>query len=460
MRQKNNSILSVLKDYAVPLVGLWIILLIIYFSFFGSSNNQTISEDSWFPITLSSTDDEVYIESSWEVRKKVEGSSNKLLPWEKISVKEGSVKLIDPTIWDFHINRLWEFKYLEDKTFVLYSSDVWVGTKSSLEVDVIFGSVNISPNSYVNLIKNEVAATVYVLSGSAEIKNKAGKSTVVGSGQKITILVDEAQKEDIDLTLKKEDIDTTFKMSDWYIKNNGDSYLNSLSLSGAMSVTWSLSLSWSVSNTWVTQVSQKLISLDNLSDEQTFSEPTIIINGSYFWNDITSIKLNSQEAILDTTEKRFSIKDFPLNSASNELVFKVYNASNELLWKYPYTVYLKWWKESNQLDVKNFSLDSKDFKFISPKSNPYTTSDDVVMIEWIVPAKTVSYIIVNDFRLWKFPKNGTYWKYFANVKSDNLKEGLNVYEVKYYDANDKVLHTNAFTIIKTPASTLSWSVTQ
>jgi hypothetical protein len=122
----------------------------------------------------------------------------------------------------------------------LYSSDVWIGSKVPLEIDVIFGVVNISANSYVNLIKNEVATTVYVLNGSAEVKNKAGKSTVVGSGQKITILVDEAQKDDIDLALKKEDIDTTFKMSDWYIKNNGDSYLNSLSSSGTMSATGGL----------------------------------------------------------------------------------------------------------------------------------------------------------------------------------------------------------------------------
>lgn len=455
MRQKNNSFLSVLKDYTVPLVWFWIILLIIYFSFFSSSQEDTSTQGTWFPIMLSSVSDEAYIESAGEVRKKVEWSDMKLLSWEKISVKEGSVKLSDPTIWDFHINRLWEFKYLEDKTFILYSSDVWIGSKVPLEIDVIFGVVNISANSYVNLIKNEVATTIYVLNGSAEVKNKPGKSTVVGSGQKITILVDEAQKDDIDLALKKEDIDTTFKMSDWYIKNNGDSYLNSLSSSGTMSATGGLISSWSLSASGAVQSLQRLISVDNLVDEQTFSEPTIVINGTYSSSEIANIKLNSQDAILDRDEKRFSIKDFPLTSSSNELVFKVYNASNELLWKYPYTVYLKWWKESNQLDVKNFSLDSKDFKFISPKTNPFTTSEDVVMIEGIVPAKTVSYIIVNDFRLWKFPKNGTYWKYFANVKSDNLKEGLNVYEVKYYDANDKVLHTNAFTIIKTPA--LAWT---
>jgi hypothetical protein len=70
---------------------------------------------------------------------------------------------------------------------------------------------------------------------------------------------------------------------------------------------------------------QKLISLDGFSDEQTFSEPVITINGGYFSQDISSIKLNSQEAILDRSEKRFSIKDFPLDKASNELVFKVYN---------------------------------------------------------------------------------------------------------------------------------------
>jgi hypothetical protein len=71
------------------------------------------------------------------------------------------------------------------------------------------------------------------------------------------------------------------------------------------------------------------------------------------------------------------------------------------------------------------------------------------MIEGLVPAKTVSYIEINGFKLGKFVKNGTYWKYFANKQFGNLNDGLNIYEVKYYDDSGKVLYKNAFTIVKT-----------
>jgi hypothetical protein len=36
----------------------------------------------------------------------------------------------------------------------------------------------------------------------------------------------DANNEDIDLSLEKENIDDYFKQSDWYIINNGSSYLN------------------------------------------------------------------------------------------------------------------------------------------------------------------------------------------------------------------------------------------
>jgi len=44
------------------------------------------------------------------------------------------------------------------------------------------------------------------------------------------------------------------------------------------------------------------------------------------------------------------------------------------------------------------------------------------MIEGLVPAGKVTKIDVNDFTLTKFPRFGTYWKYYANTEYGNLKE--------------------------------------
>lgn len=69
----------------------------------------------------------------------------------------------------------------------------------------------------------------------------------------------------------------------------------------------------------------------------------------------------------------------------------------------------------------------------------------------------VNYITVNNFRLKKFVANTTSWYYFANTSYETMKEGFNLYEIKFYSADDTLLSTQLFTIIKeskTP-STLS-----
>ncbi len=398
MRNKRSgNPLGILKDYAVPLVWIFIIILVIYFWFFSSNSTPDINHENQtgLSIQLWSTTDEAYIIYSWDFKKKIE-SQTTLYKWEKVLVKDGSVKLQSENIGAFHVNKIWELKFNEDSTFSLYSSDVWIDSKSPLSVSMRYATVNIWQNSHVNLTQNEVGSTIYLLDWSVEVKNLGGKNTVLSKGQKIMISSIDTTKTDVDLSLEKSDLDDTFKTSDWYIKNNGDIYLT-------LSSSWTLLSTWSTA-TWFTATWTKstvsYIQIENLSDEQTFSDPILTINGSFSSDEVAKIKLNSQDAVIDSTEKRFSVKDFTLFGSSNELVFKVYNASNELLWKYPYTVYLKNGTDTTKtpFDVKNFSLDSTNFKFICPKSNPYTTSDDVVMIEGLVPAKTVSYIEINDFR--------------------------------------------------------------
>lgn len=458
--------IGILKDYAVPLAWWFILLLIIYFWFFsGSSSSEPNHENQvGINVQLSSPTDEAYIVYTGDFKKKIEWQMS-LYKGEKVVVKEGAVSLQYPSVAQFDVNKIWEFKYNEDATFSLYSSDVWIDSQAPVTVSMRYAVVNIWANSHVNLTQNEVGSTVYLLDGSAEVKNMGGKSTVLWKGQKIMIASIDTTRTDVDLSLEKDDIDDTFKGSDWYIRNNGDSYLLSSATGSMLWFTWS---TWSTATgftaTGFSQInSSQLITIENLQDEQTVTDSSITINGSYTSDQIVNIKLNNQDAIIDKNERRFSFKDFPLDAASNDLVFKIYNSSNEILWKIPYTIYLKGWTTQSSktptFEVKNYSLDDTNFKFISPKTNPYTTSDDIVVIEWMVPAKTVSYIEINGFRLGKFVKNGTYWKYFANKQFGNLNDGLNIYEVQYHDDSGKLLYKNAFTIVKTANSKTGTSST-
>jgi hypothetical protein len=66
---------------------------------------------------------------------------------------------------------------------------------------------------------------VYLLSGTAEVRNLAGVEAVLAPGQKIAISRLDASQENVDLSLLKEDIDDFFQSTDWFIKNGGSAYL-------------------------------------------------------------------------------------------------------------------------------------------------------------------------------------------------------------------------------------------
>lgn len=65
-----------------------------------------------------------------------------------------------------------------------------------------------------------------------------------------------------------------------------------------------------------------------------------------------------------------------------------------------------------------------------------------------MPAQTVQYITVNGYRLQKFKPGSTTWYYHANASIGTIKEGTNLYHIKFYDANNREIHTQIFTIIK------------
>lgn len=101
----------------------------------------------------------------------------------------------------------------------------------------------------------------------------------------------------------------------------------------------------------------------------------------------------------------------------------------------------------NTIVPENFP-NLKDFVITSPKSNPYATTESYVRVQGSVPANTVKYITVNGYRLQKFVANSTTWYYHANAAIGTIKDGANLYYIKFYDNNDREIHTQLFTIIK------------
>ena len=167
---------------------------------------------------------------------------------------------------------------------------------------------------------------------------------------------------------------------------------------------------------------------------------------------MAKVTINDKESLLDKDQKNFTFKNFTLSSETNNLVYKAYDSDGAILAKGLLTVYTSKKAGTDSAakkpTVTTYPISDKDFRIISPTSNPYKTTDNLIKIEGRVNKGVVKYITVNDFRLSKFPQLGTAWSYFANKDYGTMNDGINLYTIKYYGQNDELLFTNLFTIVK------------
>ena len=453
-RNRHSDYSKNITDYIIPIVGVVLVLIIIYnFAFGGKSQkeiyNENVQTENGIDVSLDSETTEAYIVYPWDYKKKIDGTTD-INIWEKIYVKQWAVKLrLKDSKWILHLNERWELKFNGHNDFSLYSSDLWVDSNVPLKLQLKFLTINTTDKSVVSVTQNDVASTVYVLDGVVTAKNLALKEASIWKSQKLTLLRNEATKEDIDLAGKKELITDYIKTDDWFIKNKGLDYLN-----GENSWTGSTDdeESTTVSSNW------GLIEITSHDDEWEVTENSIKIEWRVLSEMVAKIIVNGVSGDIDFEKQTFEVSGVSVPDTENDVVYKVYDDGQELLEKWVLTLYYERGITNNGLDVENIPLSASPlYKFISPKDNPYTTSKEVIMIEWSVPSRTIAKITVNGFILRKFPAYGSYWKYFANKKYWNLKEWLNIYKVEYFWAKGESIYTNAFTIIYKQEEPSTWT---
>lgn len=454
-RRSPNWFQKSLKDYIVPIIGGILVLFLIFsiFSWDDTDSKTNIENQSWITLSLDTTSSEATIIYSWDYKKEIEWDSF-LYKWEKVLVKQWSISLKLDNLVNFKINRLWELKYLENGWFSVSSWEVWIDSLKPLNLDLSFAKLKIDENSHLSVSQNEMWSTIYLISWFLEVENLVWKNTVLAPWEKITISRADASKDSVDLTLLKENIDQFFIKSDWYILNKWSSYI--LSDVEDIEDENSKTQSWSLSET----SSWEILNFTNLVDESNVSSPLINISGTYSDLEISSITVNWKDAILSKTNKTFKFENIDVSNKENDLVFKVYDESNDIIYRDVYTVYYKLGSDDDSSEtiikttetsstwpkVHNFTVDWSQFLFTSPTTqSTYTTTDNFITIRWSVKAEWIDSITINDFKLSSF--NGSTWRYHADVEFNNLAEWTNVYEIKYFSW-DKLAYTNYFTIIK------------
>ena len=454
--RRRGSVQKEIRDYIVPIVWLLLIIILIFSVFSGddeSSNQLDLENKVWIELSLNSSNTESFIEYPWDYKKQIEWDIS-LYKWEKVIVKNGTVSLSMLWLWDFRLNKLWEFKYLENGDFSLYSSDLWINSVSWINVNMSYASVKVWDNTHISFSQNEMGSTVYLINWFVEVTNLVWESTVLASGQKITVSRLDASSEDIDLSLQKENIDDYYKQSDWFILNNWSRYLNLSDDDSEESSTWT-----TISSVWFTD---RLINLTNLSDEANVSSDTIVISWNFEDEEITKITLNWDSAAFNSELKTFKFENVSVANRENDLVFKVYDDANDLLSKFIYTVYFDGATSASnttsKFKVQTFDVDGSQFTFTTIKDwvskqlnwkTTYTTYWDFLTIYWNVTAKWIDSVSIDWYTLKSF--NWSSWRYHPSIINNNLNIWTNVYEIKYYDENWKVLYTNHFTIIKKAA---------
>nr|MDD3720042.1 hypothetical protein [Candidatus Gracilibacteria bacterium] len=451
---RRSRVKKTLKDYLIPGVGILIIFIIIFSIFSGgnsentgtgSINNQIDSINN-LNVTLDDATTEAYIIDEKEKKQVINGSSV-LLPSQRVVVKEGTVTIESNDSGTFKLNKMGELSLDQNGGIKLISSDLWLNVSKALNIETIYSKVKISAGSVISISQNEALSTIYVISGSAEVSNLVGQKTLLGNLQKLTISNQDASNKSIDLSINKDNIDDFFKNSEWYVKNNGDSFINNVSSSGSSGASGSVSIS----------DGNSIIELDDLRDEGVVSSDKLNITGKYYNDFVSSITLDGNKAKLNTDDKTFSFSSIMLTKKENDLVFKLYDTDNNIISKVVYTIYYNGAVSQQTTDytaqpsttgfeVTNYQVDGSKFIFTAPGESPYTTTESLVTIRGQVPAGIVNKVVVNGFTLGSF--NGTTWRYHADVNNDNLKEGTNVYEIKYYGDGGKLIYTNSYIIIK------------
>lgn len=456
-RRNNNKVTKNLKDYAVPLIWLVIILIIVFNIFsWGSSETKTIESivqnenTSWLSLSFDASLDADIINNWWNT--KVSESNKNLSKWDKLRVNSWNLLIDFPSVWKLNLDKNWELEYTKNWEISLDSSYLWINTIKSLNVKMKYANVSIWENSTVSLDQNEVGSTVYLLNWTVNVSNLVWKNIVLEKWEKITIQEKMSSSQDVDLSFEKWLTKDYFEWTEWYSKNNGDLYMNvSWSLDLNLTSTWELTWSWE-ENTKINNSSDELIVVDNPTWDEAFSETsTIDIEWTILDENIAEITINWIKTKINKETNKFSLKNFWLDKKTNDLVYKVFNENKDVLWKYVKTIYYQWWQDDSVsttwFNVENFSVDALEFKFTRPSSEwIYTTYEDTVSIYWETPKGIIKKVRVNWYQLKSF--NWSSWRYHASIANNNLKEWSNVYEIKYYWEWDKLVYKNTFTIIK------------
>lgn len=457
MRINPNQRKTNYQAYAIPLILAFLFLVIIVKIIFWWWTTENRNSNNWsVNVDLNQEKSEIYIFMSWDSKKQIEWQT-KMYPTDtKMEVNSWEWKItLDWNNTKLFVNKLWEVKYnwksWDTENFKIINWEIWAELATKTKINLKNFTID-SAQSVISISQNMVASSIYVLKWEAVITLNStsgeAKTATIWVWQKLSVLDNDLNNSSFKIEEQIEPIDDIFKQSDFFTKHNWSSYLSSDSTNSDETWSWSSS-SWSTSsNKWL-----KSIMITYPDDEATIDSSTTNIEWKITSSNVEKVTLNDKEASLNKEEKTFIAKDFELTDTVNNIVYKAYDSSNNILAKWVLTIYtsskdIQKDENNKKPTVTTYPISSKDFRIISPSDNPYKTTEEIVKIAWSVNAWSVKFITINDFRLTKFAQFWTTWYYFANKDYGTMNDWINLYTIKYYWKDDDLLYTSLVTIVK------------
>jgi hypothetical protein len=288
---------------------------------------------------------------------------------------------------------------------------------------------------------NQIYSTVYAIRGDITIRSTYSEY-ILKAGNRIMVSASDLSNPGLQMATLAGGIDESITQSPLFVKNNGKSILASTSMTG--STTSSSGITIPMTGSGISS-----ISILEPTPWSIVTTPTTTIRGT-ITSDIKRITISNIDAVISPVNGTFAYTGFPISGETNDIVYKWYDERGQQVQVGVLTIF--WSKQALQSTQKllpNTSpLSSSDYRITSPTSNPYVMTDRATKVQWTVPKDTVGSIMVNDYKLQKFIPGSTTWYYFANMESGTMKDGINLYTIKFMWNKGELLYTQLFTIIK------------
>jgi hypothetical protein len=398
------------------------------------------------PLTSSST---VFIAMTESSKNRITGTGGQALyVWDRSIAVETGWAIATNNDADLDLDERTEMTYVSHTstgdTLKLTKWRIWIKqTSNSTTTETKNIVVTTDPGSIAIIEQNnQIYSSVYAIAWESRIRTSVWEY-ILKAGTRIMISASDLANPGIQLSSLVGDIDESISTNPLFVRNNGRDILNQLSKNISSTGT-------TATSTGTMTIPSQSISIIEPLEWSIATKSTIAIRWSIGSKDIIRITLNDIDSVVSPVNSTFTFSGFALSQEINNIVYKAYDATGKQVEKWVWTIYGSKQALQNvtRLIPNTSPISSKEFQIVSPGTNPYVMTDTAIKVQWTVPKDTVSYIMINDYKLQKYIPNSTNWYYFANIVSGTMQNGINLYTIKFYAADDKLLYTQLFTIIK------------